>query len=267
MAENWIKVRKSLKSDMRVIRSARDLGVSVNEYFGALVAFFCWADEHSADGGLPGLLIDDIDDPMIGGLPGLGSSLESIGWITTNDEGLTINGFDQHMSQSAKRRATDLKRKHSAKVPQTFRNETEESRKKSGTDKSKSKSKSKSKNNTKNAAAFDWADAPQSLNTPKVQSAMEEWHAYRRECGWSAWKPITIKTKLTEYENRPDDLIAAIRHSIGNGWRGIFAPNNNGNGKNGTLTHETRAGNKGKIGIDKERSLNGLMLADFRKKP
>ncbi len=235
MAENWIKVRKSLKSDMRVIRSARDLGVSVNEYFGALVAFFCWADEHSADGGLPGLLIDDIDDPMIGGLPGLGSSLESIGWITTDDEGLMINGFDQHMSQSAKRRATDLKRKHSANFPQTFRNETENNRKESGTDKSKSKSKSNTK--SKSAAVFDWSNAPQGLNTPKVQSAMEEWHAYRRECGWSTWKPVTIKTKLAEYENRPDELIAAVRHSIGNGWRGIFPNKNNTNGRAGGLTH------------------------------
>jgi hypothetical protein len=223
MAENWIKVRKSLKSDLRVIGASRRLGVSHNEFFGALVAFFCWADEHTANGELPGLTLADIDEPLVGGLPGLAQQLEIIGWISVNDDGLTINSFEDHMSQSAKKRAVDRERKVSERCPKNVRFNSDKSRTKVGLEGEGERDKSNTKRGrTPSAAAFDWAGAPDGMDTPEVRAALDEFVAYRRESGLRKWAPRTIKAKLNEYAGRPDAFVAAVTHSIANGWQGIF---------------------------------------------
>lgn len=219
MAENWIKVRKSLKSDIRIIGRARTMGVSHNELLGAMVSFFCWADEHTADGNLPGLTIADLDEPLVSGLPGFGDAMVNIGWITVNDDGLMINGFDDHMSKSAKKRAQSAKRTSLSRscnaasvteaLPDRDKKEIREEKSKRGTPPNP-------------PSGFDWSSAPAGMDTPEVRAAFERWSSYRQENRWGAWKSQTIDAKLNEYQGRPGDLIADMERSIANGWRGIF---------------------------------------------
>lgn len=66
---------------------------------------------------------------------------------------------------------------------------------------------------------------PDSLDVPAFRAAWDEWHAYRREAKLRPWKPRTIAAKLRELaEMGPPRAIAAIRHSIANGYGGIFEP-------------------------------------------
>ena len=233
MAENWIKVRKSLRSDMRIIGHARRMGVSLNEFYGAMIAFFCWADEHTADGELPGFAPADLDDALISGLPGFGDQLEKIGWISVNDDGLFIQNFDDHMSKSAKKRAQSAKR-NAALRSRDARSVTEASPDKIRRDKRREDKRGET---PPIPPAFDWSTAPAGLNTPEVRAAFDEFEAYRAERRLAKWKPRTIKTKLAEFAGRPDDFIEAVRVSIGNGWQGIFE----GKAKRPAQSHAQRA--------------------------
>lgn len=72
-------------------------------------------------------------------------------------------------------------------------------------------------------------ELPPPLNTPAFRAAWGEWHAYRREARLGKWAKKTCTTKLkTLAEMGHDQAIAAIEHSIGNGYRGIFAPSGPG---------------------------------------
>lgn len=105
MAENWIKWRKNLKEDPRVMAIARALGVSRLEVLGALSVWFCYTDEHTADGTLPMVDYELIDSPEIVGLSGFANQLERVHWIEPLGEGCRVVNFDDHMGESAKRRA------------------------------------------------------------------------------------------------------------------------------------------------------------------
>lgn len=66
---------------------------------------------------------------------------------------------------------------------------------------------------------------PESLSTEAFKAAWKEWTAYRHERRLGAWTPRTLAAKLTELAGMGEArAIAAIRHSISNGWSGIFPP-------------------------------------------
>lgn len=69
-------------------------------------------------------------------------------------------------------------------------------------------------------------DIPERLRTPEFRAAWNDWLVYRK-----ARKPALPKAsqiqKLKELEAwGPERAIRAIRHSIGQGWQGVFEPKN-----------------------------------------
>lgn len=82
--------------------------------------------------------------------------------------------------------------------------------------------------------------------TENFSLAWDRWKAYRAEDGHK-YKPIGEQSAITKLGNEftnEADAIAAIEYSMGNGWKGIFAPrqqNSNGHGKPSTIDQKRAA--------------------------
>lgn len=108
MAGDWIKMRTNLWDDPRVGRVCDLTGQSEATVIGGLYWLWAMADDHTADGVLPGLTIKSIDRKT--GVQGLGDALCDVGWLTVLDAGVQINGFEEHNGSSAKKRCQTAKR-------------------------------------------------------------------------------------------------------------------------------------------------------------
>ncbi len=87
------------------------------------------------------------------------------------------------------------------------------------------------KKTPKSPFSLDDIDYPESLDTPEVRKAITEWLEYK---GGTYKKPAMQIGKMLRYDwvDSPATLIEAIDRGIGNGWKGIFPPDDSkGNGK------------------------------------
>ena len=119
MAGDWIKVRKNLLTDPRVVRISSALHADRLRTVGALVAAWCLLDEHTEDGRLDGYSADAFDD--ICGVPGLAHAMEAVGWLTITPQGIEAPRFTEHNGATARRRAQESVRKVSARAAQNVR--------------------------------------------------------------------------------------------------------------------------------------------------
>lgn len=109
MSASWIKMRNNLWDDPRVAALVDATDTSEAAVIGGLYWLWAAADEHSADGEMPGLSLRQIDRKT--GVAGLGSALCDIDWIEEVEGGIRLIRFDEHNGSSAKRRGQDAKRK------------------------------------------------------------------------------------------------------------------------------------------------------------
>lgn len=108
MAGDWIKMRSNLWDDPRVARLVDLTDSSEAAVIGGLYWLWATADQHTADGFMPGLSCRQIDRKT--GVQGLGQALVDIGWIEANADGVSIVNFEDHNGASAKKRAQTAKR-------------------------------------------------------------------------------------------------------------------------------------------------------------
>jgi hypothetical protein len=109
MAGDWIKMRKNLPTDPRVVRIASALDADRLRTLGALFVAWCIFDEHSADGTLVGYTPETLDELV--GLPGLSAAMASVGWLDIQSQGIVAPRFTDHNGSSARRRAMEASRK------------------------------------------------------------------------------------------------------------------------------------------------------------
>jgi hypothetical protein len=105
---SWIKYRGELRTHPTVRRIARRLNANRATVLGALAMLWLDADEHTTDGTLPGLTLEDVDD--ITEVEGFGQALTDSGWLRVTDSGVEIVNFTEHNGASAKKRAENAKR-------------------------------------------------------------------------------------------------------------------------------------------------------------
>lgn len=125
MAGDWIKMRSNLWDDPRVARLVDLTDSSEAAVIGGLYWLWATADQHTADGFMPGLSCRQIDRKT--GVQGLGQALVDIGWIEADDDGISIVNFEDHNGASAKKRAQTAKRvatHRSGNAPETPTNES-----------------------------------------------------------------------------------------------------------------------------------------------
>jgi hypothetical protein len=112
-AGDWIKMRTGLLTHPKVVRVASALKADKLRVVGAMFAVWSVFDEHSTDGYLEGYSFDAMDATI--GWRGFSAAMAAVGWLESDDEGLTAPEFDEHNSKSAKRRALDASRKKSGR--------------------------------------------------------------------------------------------------------------------------------------------------------
>ena len=108
MSGDWIKMRSNLWDDPRVGRICDLTGCNEATAIGALYWLWATADQHTEDGSMPGLSLQQIDRKT--GVKGFSSALIDVGWLADKPHGAVILHFEEHNGASAKKRAQTAKR-------------------------------------------------------------------------------------------------------------------------------------------------------------
>lgn len=110
----WIKMRVELRDDPNVISMGSRLDVKCDMVVGKLHRFWSWIDTHCRAGKVPMVghsadqlrkYLDQLCDQN-----GFASALENVKWLRLRDGEIIIPNWKRHLSQCAKKRATDAKR-------------------------------------------------------------------------------------------------------------------------------------------------------------
>lgn len=218
MAGDWIKFRKSLRTDGRVRKMSATLRTSVCEVLGALSVFWSLADENADENGeLSGWSIEEMDKEI--GIIGFCAALPEC-WIDLGCEWVKCPDFLEHNGSTAKRRAEDSKRKRavrnlSAKCPKNVQKNRPSS---SLLFSSLNSNKRKEKSEPENPADF----IPASLQTPEFVQAFADWMQHKRERG-ETYRPTGLAALLKKLDALgPDAAAAAISNSIASNYAGIY---------------------------------------------
>ena len=106
-------MRGNLWDDPRVAAIVDATDTSEATVIGALYWLWATADDHTEDGMLQGMTVRQVDRKT--GIPGFAQAVADIGWIEVEATGVRIVRFDEHNGASAKRRASESRRKVSAR--------------------------------------------------------------------------------------------------------------------------------------------------------
>ena len=225
MAGDWIKMRKSLPTDGRIVRMMSALNADRLRTLGGLMSAWCLLDEHTSDGKLQGYTPAAFDEII--GFPGLAHAMEAVGWLEVGDGFLQAPDFERHNGTTAKRRAQESVRKMSArnadKCPQV----------------KQTKSAPEKRREEKNIISLSGNDNgdPESVTLPEdapaeAVAAWAEWQAYRQS---RAAAKGTLKYPWTEQAARmgANQMMAYIgthgiravcdrvASAISSNWKGI----------------------------------------------
>jgi len=114
MSERWIKLTHELATKPEVFSLSRKLEQPPPMIIGCLYLVWCWFDLQSVDGLIYDVTLEDAD--RIAQLGGFATCAEAVGWLECCEEGLRMPNFEEHTSQSAKKRASDARRKRVART-------------------------------------------------------------------------------------------------------------------------------------------------------
>lgn len=216
MAGDWIKVRKNLLTDPRVVRISSALDADRLRTVGALVSAWCLLDEHTEDGQLRGYSAAAFDE--IVGATGLADAMQSVGWLEVTPEGIAAPRFTEHNGATARRRAQENARKSSARRPQKRRKTSASDADKKRPREEKSKS-------------IQETPLPPCLNTAEFRETWARWRKHRSEIK-KPLKPTQEESQLANLaEMGAERAIATISHTIASGWVGLREPESNGKQK------------------------------------
>lgn len=127
MAGDWIKIRHTLPDDPRVMRMAMGMGADRDRVLGLLVRFWVWADQHTEDGMIKGVAGGELVDGLLGA-PGFTAALEDAGWLRATDGGYELPRFEEHCSETAKKRARNRQWMQTKRATSTTRKEEKSGR-------------------------------------------------------------------------------------------------------------------------------------------
>lgn len=105
----WIKMRTGLWTHPKVALIAMRLGIPRAAVIGCLHGAWSIADEHSEDGTIAYLTTDMIDAQVE--QPGFAQQMAAVGWLEITDTGVQFPRYEEHNGATAKRRASEQKRK------------------------------------------------------------------------------------------------------------------------------------------------------------
>jgi hypothetical protein len=110
MAADWIKIEHGLHTKPEVLQLADLLETSENEVVGLLVRFWLWADANLSPE-CPTVVGTTSGLNRVVGRDGFAEAMVSTGWLIADNGSVSVPNYDHHLSQSAKQRALEAKRK------------------------------------------------------------------------------------------------------------------------------------------------------------
>jgi|GEM_PF-2541441 len=114
MADFWIKLEKNTPDKPEVLEMSAILGIDdPDTIVGKLLRVWSWMDSHIENGHAPSVTNVLID--RMTGVQNFTDAMESVGWLTKNDDGYTISNFSRHMGSTSKKRALDAERKRKSR--------------------------------------------------------------------------------------------------------------------------------------------------------
>lgn len=108
MAGEWLKFEKATPDKPEVFAIASALNLDPDAVVGKLIRVWSWFDTHTTDGNARGVTSSLLD--RIAGVTGFVTAMESVGWLATSAEGVSLPNFDLHTGETAKGRAQAAKR-------------------------------------------------------------------------------------------------------------------------------------------------------------
>lgn len=108
MAGEWIKVETALSDKPEVLYIAGIINQDADSVVGKLIRVWSWFDKHTVDGNALGVTFAFVD--RLVGVTGFAEAMQFAGWLEQRDKVLSMPKFDNHNSESAKKRGLTAKR-------------------------------------------------------------------------------------------------------------------------------------------------------------
>lgn len=221
MAGDWIKIEHGLPTKPEVMALADLLGVRDDEAVGLLVRFWCWVDSNLSPECplVPGTFVR-LD--RIVGRDGFATALQSVGWLSVENGEVAIPNYDHHLSQSAKRRAVEAKKKRTQRKKMS-RCCPDAKGTKTGPEKRREEN-IKPPKSPKGDSGFDAMEAALPFDSPAFLQAWGEWVTYRKQIR-KKLAPLSVSKQLKFLAALGEcRAIETIEHAITKGWTGLFEP-------------------------------------------
>ncbi len=219
MSLPWIKIETGLLNKPEVMRLAGLLNLTEHAVVGHLVAFWSWVDANlSRD--CPDTTGTKRGLDRVAGVDGFTDAMVHVGWLEFDGEHVSIPNFKYHLSQSAKTRATDARKKQRQRA-RTGSSGTDvplPSGQKGGPDTRRGEE--------SNIYASREVRIPDKMNNDQCKAALERWCDYLDEKGWWESSPRQNDIQLEAFWQRAarmgaDGFCEAVELAIASGWKNL----------------------------------------------
>lgn len=219
MSLPWIKIETGLLNKPEVMRLAGLLNLTEHAVVGHLVAFWSWVDANlSRD--CPDTTGTKRGLDRVAGVDGFTDAMVHVGWLEFDGEHVSIPNFEYHLSQSAKTRATEARKKQRqrARTGSSGTSVPLPSGQKGGPDKRRGEE--------NNISASCEVHIPDKMNNDQCKAALERWCDYLDEKGWWESSPRQNDIQLEAFWQRAarmgaDGFCEAVENAIACGWKNL----------------------------------------------
>jgi hypothetical protein len=219
MSLPWIKIETGLLNKPEVMRLAGLLNLTEHAVVGHLVAFWSWVDANlSRD--CPDTTGTKRGLDRVAGVDGFTDAMVHVGWLEFDGEHVSIPNFEYHLSQSAKTRATEARKKQRQRARTGS----------SGTDvplpSGQKGGPNKRRGEESNIYASREVHIPDKMNNDQCKAALERWCDYLDEKGWWESSPRQNDIQLQEFWHvaarmGADGFCEAVQNAIACGWKNL----------------------------------------------
>lgn len=219
MSLPWIKIETGLLNKPEVMRLAGLLNLTEHAVVGHLVAFWSWVDANlSRD--CPDTTGTKRGLDRVAGVDGFTDAMVHVGWLEFDGEHVSIPNFEYHLSQSAKTRATEARKKQRqrARTGSSGTSVPMATGQKGGPDKRRGEE--------NNISASREVRIPDKMNNDQCKAALERWCDYLDEKGWWESSPRQNDIQLEAFWQRAarmgaDGFCEAVEIAIASGWKNL----------------------------------------------
>ncbi len=110
-------MRENLKVESEVFGICNITGLETNAVIGSLYLVWIWADGQTTDGSIPFVTAQQVD--KVAEHEGFADAMCKVGWLELTEDGAVFPNFENHMSESAKKRDQEAKRKRKQRDKKT----------------------------------------------------------------------------------------------------------------------------------------------------